>query len=121
VTIFVKQFAVCLALITKLTKIDTKLIELVLKCTKSELNHVISKLATKAGNLELEIDVQYASQAKLSKVTRKLPKSETLWVFLSWEVKCSPIIVLKYAIDQFRLLSQKMPKIAVLDGQNGKV
>jgi hypothetical protein len=53
----VKQFAVCLALIAKLTKIDTKVMELVLKCTKSKLNHAISKLATAAGNLELEIDV----------------------------------------------------------------
>jgi hypothetical protein len=44
-------------LIAKLTKIDAKLMELVLKCTKSKLNHVICKLATKAGNLELEIDV----------------------------------------------------------------
>jgi hypothetical protein len=57
--------------------------QLVLKCTKSELNHAISKLATKAGNIELKIDVQSACQAKLSRVTRKLPKLETNWVFLS--------------------------------------
>ncbi len=68
-TIFMKQFAVCLAIIAKLTKIDTKLMELVLKYTKREPNNAISKLATKAGNLELEIDVQYACQAKLGKVT----------------------------------------------------
>jgi hypothetical protein len=41
VTVFVKQFAVCLALIAKLTNIDAKVLELVLKCTKSELNHAI--------------------------------------------------------------------------------
>ncbi len=39
VTIFVKQFAVSLALIVKLMKIDAKVLELVLKCTKSEVNH----------------------------------------------------------------------------------
>jgi hypothetical protein len=59
VTIFVKQFAVCLALIAKLTKIDAKLNELVLKHTKSKLNHAISKRATKVGNLELKIDMQF--------------------------------------------------------------
>jgi hypothetical protein len=41
VTILVKQFAVCLALIQKLPKIDAKVLELVPKCTKSKLNHVI--------------------------------------------------------------------------------
>ncbi len=51
--------------------------ELVLKYTKSELNHATSELATEAGNSELEIDVQYACQAKLGRVTRKLPESET--------------------------------------------
>ncbi len=65
----VKQFAVCKALIAKLTKIDTKLAKLVLNCTKSKLNHAISKLATKTGNLEVEINLQYACQAKLGKVT----------------------------------------------------
>jgi hypothetical protein len=54
-----KQFVVCLGLITKLTKIDAKLRELVLKCTKGKLNYAISKLATKVGNLELKIDMQY--------------------------------------------------------------
>jgi len=39
VTIFVKQFAICLALIVKLMKIDAKVLELVLKCNKSKLNH----------------------------------------------------------------------------------
>jgi hypothetical protein len=56
----VKQFAACLALIAKLTKIDAHLMKLVLKCTKSKLNHAISKLATKVGNLELDIDMQHA-------------------------------------------------------------
>jgi hypothetical protein len=37
----VEQFAVCLALILKLMKIDAKLMELVLKCTKSKLNRAI--------------------------------------------------------------------------------
>jgi hypothetical protein len=41
VTIFVKQFAVRIALISKSMKIDAKLMEFVLKCTKSELNHAI--------------------------------------------------------------------------------
>jgi hypothetical protein len=59
VTIFVKQFAVCLALITKLTNIDATLMKLVLKCTKSKLNHAISKLATKVGNFEPKIDMQF--------------------------------------------------------------
>ena len=34
----------------------------------------ISKLSTKIGNLELKIDMQYVRQAKLCKITRKLPK-----------------------------------------------
>ncbi len=51
--------------------------ESILKCTKSKLNHAISKLATEGGNLELGINVWYVCQAKLGKVTRKLPKSET--------------------------------------------
>ncbi len=38
-TMFVKQFAVPLALILKLMEIDVKVLELVLKCTKSKLNH----------------------------------------------------------------------------------
>jgi hypothetical protein len=33
--------------------------KLVLKCTKSKLIHAISKLATKVGNLELNIDMQF--------------------------------------------------------------
>jgi hypothetical protein len=57
--IIVEQFAVCLALITKLSKIDAKLMELELKSTKSEVNHAMSKLATKVGNLELKIDMQF--------------------------------------------------------------
>ncbi len=82
-----KQFAVCLALIAKLTKVDAKLMKLELKCTKSKLNYAISKLATKVGNLELKIDVQYECLAKLSGMTRKLPKSESKWVFLSWKAE----------------------------------
>jgi hypothetical protein len=39
VTIFVKQFVVRLALIVILMKTDAKVLELVLKCTKSKLNH----------------------------------------------------------------------------------
>ncbi len=58
-TIFVIQFAVRLALIAILTKIDAKVLKLVLKYTKSKSN-AISKLATKVGNLELKIDMQYA-------------------------------------------------------------
>ncbi len=61
--------------------------ELVLKCTEIKLNHAISKLATKAGNLELDIDVQYACQAKLGKVTWKLPKLEIKWVLLNWKAE----------------------------------
>jgi hypothetical protein len=37
VTIFVRQFAVCLAIIWKLPNMDAKVLELVLKCTKSNL------------------------------------------------------------------------------------
>ncbi len=58
-----------------------------LKCTKSELNHAISKLATEAGNLELEINVQYVCQAKLGTVTRKLPKLENRMFFLNWKAE----------------------------------
>ncbi len=52
-------------------------------CTKSDLNQAISKINTKAGNLELKIDVQSACQAKLSKNTGKLPTLETKWGFSS--------------------------------------
>jgi hypothetical protein len=47
----------------------------------------ISKLATKVGNLELNIDMQYARQAKLGRMTGKLPKLESKWVFLSWKAE----------------------------------
>jgi hypothetical protein len=77
VTIFVKQFAVCLALMTKLTKIDAKLMELVLKCTNSKLNHAISKLATKVGKLELRNDMQFECQAQLSRMIRNPPNLES--------------------------------------------
>ncbi len=40
-TIFVKQFRVRLVLIQKPPKIDAKVLELMLKCTKSKLNHAI--------------------------------------------------------------------------------
>ncbi len=40
-TIFVKQVALHLALLAKLTKIDAKVLGLVLKCTKDELNHAV--------------------------------------------------------------------------------
>jgi hypothetical protein len=65
VTNFVKHIAVSLVLTAKLTKVDTKLMELVLKCTKSELNQAICKLAIKAGNSELKISMQYLCRAKL--------------------------------------------------------
>jgi hypothetical protein len=55
--------------------------ELVLKCTKSELNHAISKLANEVGNLELKINMQFECLAKLSRMTRKEPKSKSKWVF----------------------------------------
>ncbi len=58
-------------------KVDTELMELVLNCTKSKLNQAMSKIFAKAGNFELKINVQSACQAKLSRVTRKLPKLET--------------------------------------------
>ncbi len=51
---------------------NTKLIQLVLSCAKSKLNQAISKANTKAGNIELKIDVQSAFQAKLGRVNRKL-------------------------------------------------
>jgi hypothetical protein len=55
-------------------KVDTKLMKVVLKHTKSKLHQAISKSFAKAGNLELEINMQSACQAKLGRVTRKLPK-----------------------------------------------
>ncbi len=63
-------------------KLDTKLKLLVPNFTKTKLNQAIIRLNSKAGNLELKIDVQDAYQAKIGKVTRKLPKLETKWVFL---------------------------------------
>jgi hypothetical protein len=68
-------------------KVDTKLMELVLKCTKSKLNQAVSKSVAKAGNLELNINVQSACQDELGRVTRKLPKLETKWFFFSWKAK----------------------------------
>jgi hypothetical protein len=66
--------------------------------------------------------MQYVRQAKLGKINRKTTQIKNKnGFFLIGRQKCSPIIVLKQPIDQFRLLSQKMPKIAILYGQNGKV
>ena len=48
-------------------KVDTKLMVLVLKCTKSKLNYAISKLAIKVSNLELRFKMQYACRAKLNR------------------------------------------------------
>jgi hypothetical protein len=56
---------------------------LALKHTKSELTKAISKLITKIGNLGLKINMQNAHQTKLGTVTRKPPKLETKWAFLS--------------------------------------
>jgi hypothetical protein len=69
VTIYLKQFAVRLALIAKSTKIDATFMESELKCTKSKLNNAISKLATKVVNLELKINMQFECQAKPSRMT----------------------------------------------------
>ncbi len=65
--------------------------------------------------------MQYVRQAKLGNITRKLLKLKIRMGFSIGRQKGSPIIVLKQPIDQFCLLSQKMPKIAILYGQNGKV
>ncbi len=43
----------------------------------------MSKIATKIGNLELKIDMQYVHQAKLGRMTGKLPKLDSKWVFLN--------------------------------------
>ncbi len=64
-----------------------------LKSTKSKLNHSVSKLATKAGNLELKMDMQFEFQAKLSRMTRKLPK---LKYELALQVIAYPWILSKY-------------------------
>jgi hypothetical protein len=80
VTIFVKQVAVCLALIRKLPKIDAVVLELVLMQTKP---CSAIKLASKVGNLGLKIDMQYARRAKLGRMTGKLPKLDAKWVFLN--------------------------------------
>jgi hypothetical protein len=56
---------------------------LALKHTKSKLTKTINKLITKIGNLGLKIDMQSARRTKLSTVTRKPPKLETKWAFLS--------------------------------------
>ncbi len=61
--------------------------EVELKCAKSKLNNDIRKLATKVGNLELKIDMQFECQAKLNRMTRKPSKLESKWVFLSWKAE----------------------------------
>ncbi len=55
------------------TKVATKLTGLMLNCPRSKLNQAISKTNNNAGNLELKINVQYAYQAKLGRVTRNYP------------------------------------------------
>jgi hypothetical protein len=66
--------------------------------------------------------MQYVRRAKLGKITRKTTHIKNKNVFfLIGRQKCYPIVVLKQPIDQFCLLSKKMPKIAILYGQNGKV
>jgi hypothetical protein len=62
------------------------------------LTKAISKLITKIGNLGLKVDLQNARQAKLGTVTRKPPKLETKWAFLSYEAE---------------MLSKKIPKQAI--------
>jgi hypothetical protein len=47
----------------------------------------MSKLATKVGTLELKIDMQYAHQAKLYRMTGILPILQSKWVLLSWKVE----------------------------------
>ncbi len=54
-------------------------------CQKWTKPWLISKLATKVGNLELKIDMQYARWAKLDRMTRKLPKLEYRMGFSKWE------------------------------------
>jgi hypothetical protein len=64
-------------------KLDTKLKYLAPNHTKSKLNQAINKINAQAGNLDLKINMQSAYQVKLGRVTRKLPKLETKWAFLS--------------------------------------
>jgi hypothetical protein len=55
--------------------------------------------------------MQYVGQAKLGKITRKTTQIKNKNGFFYMErQKCSPIIVLKQPIDQFRLLSQRCLK-----------
>jgi hypothetical protein len=63
--------------------LDAMFNHLTLKHTKSELTKAIRKLITKIGNLGLKIDMQSARQTKLGVVTRKPPKLETKWAYLS--------------------------------------
>jgi hypothetical protein len=65
--------------------------------------------------------MQHVRLAKLGKISSKTTQIKKNDFFLIGRQKCSPIIVPKQPIDQFCLLSQKMPKIAILYGQNGKV
>jgi hypothetical protein len=52
---------------------------------QTKLCYIISKLATKVGNLELKINMPYVRQAKLSRMTRKLPKLENRMGFSKLE------------------------------------
>ncbi len=83
IVLYYAKFKLNEAIVNTKAKVDTKWMELVPKCNKSELNQAIGKLFAKSGNLELKTIMQYACWAKLGRVTRKLPKLETKWVFLS--------------------------------------
>ncbi len=50
-----KHIAICLTLIAKTTKVDTKLMEIVLNCTKFELNEAI-------GNNRAKVDTKLCSR-----------------------------------------------------------
>jgi hypothetical protein len=64
----------------------------VLKCNESKLIQAISKLITKAGNLELKIDVLSAYQAKFGRVTKKTTQKKQNEFFEVRRQECSPII-----------------------------
>jgi hypothetical protein len=54
VTIFVKHVAICLMLIAKLMEVDTKLMKIVLYCTKFKLNEAIDKTKAKVDTKLME-------------------------------------------------------------------
>ncbi len=72
-----------LAIATTKANLDTMFNYLALKHAKSNLTKAISNLITKIGNLGLKIHMQSARRIKLGTVTRKPPKLETKWAFLS--------------------------------------